>query len=158
MTIMPDFLRDSLNSSATGGENGRNSHLGLDLLDPIDNLYAFGKLWATYADAPVYSAFHGVMFGRVGTERLKPLFGYAGFGGFQAKILENGNVRLRGKETGFFTDLASGEVMDHWDNPYTGERVPVFNFLNDRIRGELTTVMPSFQFGDEADAPTLMNA
>lgn len=157
MSIMPDILRTSLSSSATGAHNGGDSDRGLDLLQPRDNLYAFGKLWATYADTPTYSAFHGLMFGRVGTQRLKPLFGYAGFGGFQAKVLENGNVRLRGKETGFFTDLASGEVLEHWNNPYTGERVQVFNFLNDRIRGELTPVMPSFHFGDEADAPTLMN-
>ena len=37
------------------------------------------------------------------------------------------------------------------------ELVEVFNFLNDRIRGELTPEMPRFQFGDDSDAPTLMN-
>jgi hypothetical protein len=141
------------------GQGGGSARDGsdLDFEDPLDNLYAFGKLWATYADAPVFSAFHGLMYGMVGRERLRPLFGYTGFGGFQAKVLDNGHVRLRGKETGFFTDLETGEVLEHWDNPYTGERVEVFNFLNDRIRGELTPVMPVFQFGDDSDAPTLMN-
>ena len=89
-------------------------------------------MWARYGDELVYSAFHGLMFGMVGDQRLKPLFGY-------------------------FTDPVSGDILDTWDNPYTGETVEVFNFLNDRIRGELTPEMPRFQFGDEYDAPTLMN-
>ena len=160
MSMFPHYLRHRLhaasNDTATaGGADGSGG--ALDFENTADNLYAFGKLWATYADAPVFSAFHGMLFGRVGDERLKPLFGYTCFGGFQAKLLDTGNVRLRGKETGFFTDLASGQVLEHWDNPYTGERVQVFNFLNERIRGELSPQMPVFQFGDGEDAPTLMN-
>ena len=158
MSLLPNYLRDRLLAPEGKASSGGGRHVqGLDLENPLDNLYAFGKLWATYADEPVFSAFHGLMFGMVPGQRLRPLFGYAGFGGFQARLLANGNVRLRGKETGFFTDLASGEELEHWDNPYTGERVRVFNFLNDRIRGELSPVMPLFHFGDEDDAPTLMN-
>ena len=156
MSVFPDYLRHCLAAPAADGTGG-GRRTDLDFEDPLDNLYAFGKLWATYDDEPVYSAFHGLMFGQVGNRRLEPLFGYAGFGGFQASLLANGNVRLRGKETGYFTDLASGEVLNHWDNPYTGERVEVFNFLNDRIRGELSPLMPQFHFGDSEDAPTLMN-
>ncbi len=158
MSLFPQYLRNCLQAPGPKSSgNGHGSGAGLDFENPQDNLYAFGKLWATYAEQPVFSAFHGLMFGMVDGQRLKPLFGYAGFGGFQARLLDNGNVRLRGKETGFFTDLASGQVLEHWDNPYTGERVPVFNFLNDKIRGELTPVMPEFHFGDAEDAPTLMN-
>ena len=158
MSNLPTLLRHSLRAPGSdGGSGGGPVGKSLDFEIPEDNLYAFGKLWATYDDAPVFSAFHGLMFGKVGDARLKPLFGYAGFGGFQAKRLANGNIRLRGKETGFFTDLASGDILQDWLNPYTGERVEVFNFYNDRIRGELTPVMPVFQFGDAQDAPTLMN-
>ena len=158
MSNLPHLLRASLRAPTSDIDGGGQSNRAeLDFSDPRDNLYAFGKLWATYDDAPVFSAFHGLMFGQVGDARLRPLFGYVGFGGFQARLMDNGNVRLRGKETGFFTDLASGDILEDWLNPYTGERVEVFNFYNDRIRGELTPVMPRFQFGDEQDAPTLMN-
>ena len=133
------------------------ARVALDFDDPHDNLYAFGKLWASYDDVPAYSAFHGLMFAMVGDQRLQPLFGYTGFGNFQSKLLENGNVRLRGKETGYFYDPTTGDILDSWKNPWTGEKVEVFNFLNDRIRGELTPVMPRFNFGDDDDAPTLMN-
>ena len=128
----------------------------LDFTDPKDNLYAFAKLWATLADEPVLSSFHGTMFAHIPGRRSQALFGYAGTGLFQARVLENGHVRLRGKETGVFTDLATGKVLEAWENPYTGETVEVFNFLNDRVRGLLTTEMPRFVFGDE-DEPTLMN-
>jgi hypothetical protein len=159
MSNLPHLLRHALQAPAgnAAGGTGSPAGAGLDFENPQDNLHAFGKLWATYEDAPVFSAFHGMMFGMVGTQRLKPLFGYTGFGGFQAKQLDSGNVRLRGKETGFFTDLATGDILNTWDNPYTGETVEVFNFFNDRIRGELTPSMPVFQFGDGDDAPTLMN-
>ncbi len=128
----------------------------LDFDNPIDNLYAFGKLWAGY-EQPVIGAFHGLMFAMIGDQRLQPLFGYCGFGLFEARVEPGGNVRLRGKEVGYFNDPKSGDILEQWDNPWTGERVEVFNFLNDRIRGLLTPEMPRFDFGDKDDAPTLMN-
>ncbi len=158
MSYLPLLLRHSLTSPSRGeGEGPRADTHPLDFENALDNLYAFGKLWMTYDDEPVVSAFHGTMFGSLGGSRLRPLFGYTGFGLFQARLLDNGNVRMRGKETGYFTDLATGNILEQWQNPYTGEQVEVFNFLNDRIRGELTPVMPVFQFGDADDAPTLMN-
>ena len=158
MSQIPLLLRSwLLNANTEGSGGGPSRRQGLDFSDPLDNLYAFGKLWATYADEPVFSAFHGLMYGMVGNQRLKPLFGYTGFGGFQARLTERGHVRLRGKETGYFTDLVSGDILERWHNPYTGDTVDVFNFLNDRVRGEITPEMPRFQFGDGDDAPTLMN-
>lgn len=158
MSFLPLLIRASLLSptdtrgAATGG-SGK-----LDFDNPYDNLYAFAKLWSTLGDEPLLSSFHGTLFAYVEGRRSKALFGYAGTGLFQSKLLDNGNVRLRGKETGYFTDLETGEVLDHWDNPWTGERVEVYSFLNDRIRGELTSEMPRFEFGGEDDSPTLMNA
>lgn len=156
--MLPYLIKASLRSPShpTGSAPGNAAHL--DLSQPVDNLYAFAKMWSTLADEPILSSFHGVMFAFIEGRKTVPLFGYAGTGLFQSKILDNGHVRLRGKETGFFTDLASGDILDHWENPFTGETVPVFNFLNDRIRGELTTEMPRFDFGADDDEPTLMNA
>lgn len=129
----------------------------IDYTDPKDNLYAFGKMWGTYGDKPVYTSWHGILFGSVGTKRLRPLFGYAGFGNAQCKILPNGHLRLRAKEGNFYTDLATGEVLETWFNPYTEENVEVFIFMNDRVRGELTLDMPRIFHGTEDDTPTLMN-
>src|SRR5690606_24733894 len=97
-----DYLRRYWHPASDTGASAAERTRALDFNDPLDNLYAFGKLWATYDSQPVFSAFHGLMFGMVGDQRLRPLFGYTGFGNFQARVLDNGHVQLRGKEVGFF--------------------------------------------------------
>ncbi len=129
----------------------------LDFNDPKDNLYAFGKIWAGY-DEPQIGGFHGLMYGRIGGQRMVPLFGYTGSGVMQSKIDADGNLWIRGKETGYFTDLATDNILETWDNPYTGETVEVFNFYNDNMGGCLTAEMPRFVMGSVKDDPTLMNA
>jgi len=126
-----------------------------DYSDPYDNVYAFGKVWAGYG-APQYGAYHGIMYGRAGGKRHKPLFGYTGTGVMQARINSDRSVSIRGKETGFFTDLATGDILEEWLNPYTGERVKPFNFLNE-VGATLTAEMPKYAFGKPDDEPTLMN-
>lgn len=128
----------------------------LDFADPYDNLYAFGKIWAGF-DGPQIGAFHGLMYARLGTRRLIPLFGYTGTGVMESRRDADGNVWLRGKETGYFTDLATGDILETWDNPFTGERVEVFNFYNPRMGGKLTAEMPRFAMGSARDEATLMN-
>ncbi len=155
MSLIPDIIRQSF-SQQKGDSTQASDRSALDFSDPYDNLYGFGKLWAGY-DAPVVGAFHGLMFAMIGNQRLQPLFGYCGFGIFESRLEPNGNVRLRGKEVGYFSDPRTGDILEQWQNPFTGETVKPFNFLNDRIRGVLGPQMPRFDFGDGNDAPTLMN-
>lgn len=155
MSLIPDYIRQTF-SAAGGSTSQPPAQSALDFTNPYDNLYAFGKVWAGY-EAPVVGAFHGLMFAMIGNQRLQPLFGYCGFGIFESRLEANGHVRLRGKEVGYFSDPRTGDILDEWHNPFTNETVKPFNFLNDRIRGELGAEMPRFDFGDGADSPTLMN-
>ncbi|MGI9329127.1 MAG: DUF1838 family protein [Gammaproteobacteria bacterium] len=132
------------------------SAASLDFDNPYDNLYAFGKIWAGY-DEPQIGGFHGLMYGRIGDARLIPLFGYTGTGVMHSKIDADGNMWIRGKETGYFTDLATGDILETWDNPWTGETVEVFNFYNPNMGGKLTAQMPRFAMGAAKDDATLMN-
>ncbi|SVE07996.1 uncharacterized protein METZ01_LOCUS460850, partial [marine metagenome] len=130
----------------------------LDFNNPKDNLYAFGKLWGSYADTPTYGGYQGVQFARIGTKRLIPLFGYVGFGNMQSRHNKDGSINIRGTEAGYFTDLKTGEIIDNWHNPWTNETVEVFPFINRMMRGHLTETMPNFTMGNSAtDTPTLMN-
>ena len=55
MSLLPNYLRDRLLAPEGKASSGGGRHVqGLDLENPLDNLYAFGKLWATYADEPVF--------------------------------------------------------------------------------------------------------
>lgn len=135
---------------------GRHRGRGLDYADPADNLYAFGKLWADY-DAPVLAGFHGLMYARLGDRRMVPVFGYTGTGVLFAKIDADGDLWIKSRETGYFTDLATGDILETWDNPFTGKTVEVYHFYNDKLVGRIGKQIPRFFFGQEGDSPTLMN-
>jgi hypothetical protein len=132
------------------------SRRGLDLSDPRDNLYAFGKIWAGY-DEPVIGAFHGLMYARIPGKRLIPLFDYTGTGVMQARIEPNGDLLIKSRETGYFADLRTGDILEYWDNPFTGERCEVYHFYNDIIGGRLTDQIPKFLAGGDSESPTQMN-
>lgn len=138
------------------GQAGGRGKAGLDYADPRDNLYAFGKIWAGY-DKPVIGAFHGLMYVRIGDRRMVPVFGYTGTGALLAKIDEDGDLWLKSRETGYFTDLRSGEILETWYNPFIERTVPVYHFYNDVLVGKVGKEIPRFFFGVEGDSPTLMN-
>jgi hypothetical protein len=83
-----------------------------------------------------------------------PLFGFVGTGVTRVRLDQDDAGRwaltLRGKETGYFTDLATGEVIDQWHNPFTDEDVEVYHFRNDRIGGVVGD-MPVLTVGEHHD-------
>ena len=103
--------------SLAGALAGPTSVAADALADPV---LAFGKIWAGY-DAPMIGAFHGVMYLRAGDKQAVPVFGFAGIGVNQVRMTPVG-LYMKARETGYFIDLASGEVLEFWDNPFTGER------------------------------------
>lgn len=135
---------------------GRGAPPALDFANPVDNLYAFGKIWSGYGE-PVIGGFHGLMYLRIPGRRLLPVFGYTGTGILLAEHDPKGFLKIKSRETGYFTDLRRGEVLEYWDNPLTGERCEVYHFYNDLLAGTLGTEVPKFAYGAEGDSPTLMN-
>lgn len=129
---------------------------GLDYTDPKDNLYAFAKMLSSFGE-PVVGCFHGLMYMRWGTNRMVPVFGYEGTGCMQARWEPDGTLSRRSRETGYFTDLETGEVLETWDNPFTGETVEVYHFYNPLLVRRMDDKMSLFNFGKETDSPTLMN-
>ena len=128
----------------------------LDYTNPTDNLYAFGKLWAGFED-PVIGSFHGLMYARFGNQRMVPVFGYTGTGVMLCKFDANGDLWLKSRETGYFTDLKSGDILETWHNPFTDKTVEVYHFYNDVMIGKIGKEIPKFLMGGADDLPTLMN-
>jgi hypothetical protein len=128
----------------------------LDYSDPRDNLYAFGKIWSSYEE-PCVGAFHGLMYVRLPGKRMIPVFGYTGTGALFAKIDDNGDLLVKSRETGYFTDLKTGDILETWDNPFTGKTVEVYHFYNDVLGGKIGKEIPRFFMGAAGDSPTLMN-
>ncbi len=142
-------------ASAKAPLNAPSSSEKIDFANPYDNIFAFGKIWGGF-DKPQYGAYHGTMYARIPGHKHQPLFGYTGTGVMESRVEPNGHVSIRGKETGFFTDLATGDILEEWYNPYTEEWVKPFNFIN-TVGTTLTTEIPRFAFGGATDVPTIMN-
>ena len=146
-----------LATAAPSKQIPKSATRALDYDDPKDNLYAFGKIWSGY-DAPVVGGYHGLLYARIGNQRLIPLFGYAGTGATQARFDPvAGKLHLKSRETAFFTDLRTGEPLDYWDNPFTGERVDVYHFYDYALAGVLGTEMSRVDPAKKDDAHTLVN-
>jgi hypothetical protein len=128
----------------------------LDFTNPIDNLYAFGKIWSSY-EKPIIGCFHGLMYMRIPGKRLVPVFNFVGTGTSQVEFDPQGSLRIKSREVGLFTDIRTGEVLEYWDNPLTGERCEVYHFYNNLLSGTLTTEVPRYFVGNSGDAPTVMN-
>jgi hypothetical protein len=158
LTTMGGLAATALASTAISSPAFAQSNTkALDLKNPRDNLYAFGKIWSGY-DQPVIGGFHGLMYARLGNQRMIPVFGYAGTGVLQAQFDEKeGSLRIKSRETGFFTDLRTGEPLETWYNPFTEKTVEVYHFYNPLLAGKIGLEMPRFQMGPGKDAPTLMN-
>lgn len=122
----------------------------LNLQDPRDNVYAWCKTWGTLGDAAVYGGHEGVFFAVVEDKRAIPLVGYVGFGSLQFKLLNNGDALYRGKDATYYTDLKTGEILDVWDNPFTGEQCPVYPYVNDRVRTTMLQDYPAERFATDA--------
>jgi hypothetical protein len=137
---------------AAGASGAASAPLARSVSDapvsPEQGLHAFGKIWSSY-DAPAIGAFHGTMYLRVGDRAAVPVFGMTGTGASQAKIDKDGNLILKSRETTYFTDLATGDILETWLNPFTEERVDVYHFYDDLLMGRTsakdTPSMISFQ-------------
>jgi len=159
-----DVLRSSLAfglggalglSAPSNGATGKATRT-FDYADPATNLYAFGKIWAGYEE-PVIGAYHGLMYARLPGKRMIPIFGYTGTGVLLARQEPTGELWVKSRETGYFTDLATGDILEEWHNPFTGRTVPVYHFYNDMLVGKIGLEIPKFLLGGAGDSPTLMN-
>ena len=97
------------------------------------------------------------MYLRIPGRRMVPVFGYTGTGALLARIDENKDLWIKSRETGYFTDLRTGDILETWANPFTGKTVPVYHFYNDLLVGKVGKEIPKFFLGTEGDSPTLMN-
>ena len=72
----------------------------------------------------------GVTFGMVEDTKVVPLYGMVGITPTRTYTQPDGSVRLMINEVAMHTDLATGEVIDSWHNPFSEETVDVWHLRN----------------------------
>jgi hypothetical protein len=99
--------------------------------DPIWNRETAARLQADTTGKQVYGRCSGIVTGVRPGEAVRPLFGFEVFSTIRVLRQSDGSYQRMTKEAIFYSDPATGELLDEWDNPYTGERVKVVDVHND---------------------------
>ena len=90
----------------------------------------------------IYGSVTGTVAGVRDGERVKPLMRFEVFSTIRILPQADGSFHRLCREVVFYRNLATGELMDHWDNPYTGERVRVVDVANDPFNYKISEWYP----------------
>jgi hypothetical protein len=96
----------------------------LDLTTPDGQLHAFILMRGALDERLVVGCVQGLYYGVI-DDVLTPLFGVNAATFARYKPTDDGGYETVSFEEAFFTDLATGAVMESWVNPYTNETVTV---------------------------------
>lgn len=117
----------------------------LDLTTPAGNREAWARLLGnTDMKSTKYGWAQGIVMGVRPGEAVRDLCGFTMLS--TARLLPNpgpdGGYRKVLREIGYYTDLASGEIITEWKNPYLNETVKVVPIKNDPFNHTITDFFP----------------
>ncbi len=115
-----------------------NSGLALDLDTPEGNLAAMRKIQCSMNDGEVFTyGWHGHVFSRVAGEADRRLFRVEGMNIRQCGPLPDApagpGFKQVTREILLYQDPETGELVDQWENPWTGKTVDVIHVTNDPV-------------------------
>lgn len=126
--------------------SGAPDYLGgpyVDLRTPEGNVTGYARLASDLDESKQrYGWFKGYVMGVRPGEKIRDLFGFAGFGVSRLETQPDGGIARVLREVGYYTDLRSGEVMEEWRNPYLDETVPVIPIANDPFNSVIRDHFP----------------
>lgn len=100
--------------------------------DPIWNREMSARIEADIAPGKYVNGYvTGTVMGVRDNEAVRPLFGFEVFSSIRVLKQANGDYQRLCRELIFYKDLATGELLDSWVNPYTNEKVAVVDVAND---------------------------
>lgn len=107
---------------------------GLDLGRSADSLEAFVKMRCSLdAEEHVVTWWKGTLFADFPDAAPRPILGFEGYNVCRMLPTEDGGWQFVSREVTYYTDLVSGEIIEHWANPFTGETVEVLQVANDPV-------------------------
>ena len=146
---MPEFARRMsfyvltlalLGSPAVSSWGAEGS--SLDLSDPAQLVDAYIRTVGDNSGEETFVYATVVVMAMVPGERGRKLFGVEVLGATRFYPIEGGYQRLH-REVGLYTDLETGEVLSHWQNPWTNESVEPIHIQNDPVNFRYTVAQQS---------------
>jgi len=99
--------------------------------NPIWNRETSARLQANTNGEQVFGHCTGTVCGVRPGEAVRPILGFEVFSTIRVMRQADGSYQRVTREAIFYTDPKTGDILDEWDNPYTGERVKVVDVHND---------------------------
>ncbi|MGB6231214.1 MAG: DUF1838 family protein, partial [Litorimonas sp.] len=97
--------------------------------DPAENLKLLSRMWGTVEDGrEAYLYVFGPAFGMLDAGHYTPLFRLESLAVVRTYPQPDGAFRYLARQAILFTDFLTNEVLETWDNPYTGETNEVFHY------------------------------
>jgi hypothetical protein len=152
----PLAAASALLAGGTGAAHARSPSAGLrgplyDLTTPEGNVGAFAKISSDLSGKTTHGWYRGVLMGMAPGGPIRDLVGIIGMSSQRLEPLADGpGWQLLQKECGFFTDLATGAVLERWTNPYTNETVEPFHIANASVSRRIEPVVRDARFYDTA--------
>jgi hypothetical protein len=111
--------------------------------DPVWNREMYARIEGDTAPGKfIFGQGTGVVHGVRDGEAVKPLFGFELFSTHRLLRQADGSYQRLCRELVFYRDLATGQLLDQWRNPYTGERVRVVDIANDPFNFVISEFFP----------------
>lgn len=92
-----------------------------DLSKPEENLDAVLRVTGSLVEEDVPWWYDGTIFGIVGEQQPRPLVKFEGMELYWVRHLDDGEYELIGNTVTFFRDVETGQMIDTFENPYTGK-------------------------------------
>ncbi len=90
----------------------------------------------------VYYTFQGGVEYHLPGSRPVRLFTIKGMSATRCLMLEHGCYGYTMREVVLYCDPVSGDILDTWENPWSGENVPVVHIANDPVQGTFFPATP----------------
>lgn len=103
-----------------------------DLTEPADNLRAFVRARASLGPEDTVVWWTGNVHAQAPGENFRHVFRFEGFNVGRTVPIEGGH-RFLAREAAFYQDPGTGEILEGWVNPVTGEDCEVLHIWNDPV-------------------------
>ncbi len=127
----------------SAGPAAAKSKMPLRFDDPVWNRETVARIEGDIAPGKFVTGYgKGTVHGVRDNEKVRPLFEFEIFSTRRVLRQEDQSYQRLCRELVFYRDLATGKIMDSWDNVYTGERVPVVDIANDPFNYMISEFFP----------------
>ena len=138
-------LKGALGATALGAGLGMSNStlaktagkLEMKLSDPKFRAMARAKALGSIENELVYTFYRLHLYGYMNGGNLVPFFTMNNLNITRWTPLENGNYATSGAECGVYCKFDSDEVLDVWENPITGEKRKVWEFIGGPLKAEI---------------------